>query len=193
MLASLLLSACAGLSTPTAGTENMPMTGGAADDAAFDRLFIEMMVPHHQGALEMAQIAVERAEHPEVQAMAAEILETQSIEIEQMLGWMETWYGTREVPSMAEMPMLPGMESMGHGHQTMDMAADVAALRAAAEPFDLAFIDAMIEHHQSAIDAAMVAQDQASRPEVQQLAQAIIDAQQREIDLMNEWRLNWYP
>jgi uncharacterized protein (DUF305 family) len=177
----LVLAACSGAS-PAATTD------------AFDRLFLEMMVPHHQGALDMADIALERAERPEIRAMAADILETQTGEIDQMLNWMEAWYGTREVPAMADMPMLPGMETMGHGdHQTMDMAADVAALRAASEPFDQAFIDAMIDHHQSAIDASQAALERAGREEIRQLAQAILDAQQREIDQMRAWRAAWYP
>ena len=59
--------------------------------------------------------------------------------------------------------------------------------------FDKAFIDAMIPHHQSAIDAAEMALDNAEHPEIQELAQAIIDAQQREIDEMTAWREEWYP
>jgi uncharacterized protein (DUF305 family) len=93
--------------------------------------------------------------------------------------------------------MLPGMTMTGHGgtHRsatTMDMAADVAGLRTAAAPFDRAFIDAMVEHHQSAIDAAGIAQDRAKRPEITTLARQIVADQQREIDQLREWRRAWY-
>ncbi len=74
----------------------------------------------------------------------------------------------------------------------MDMAADVEALRTAGGPFDRAFIDAMIPHHESAIAAARVAQEQAQRPEIKELARAIIAEQQREIDQMKVWRQAWY-
>ena len=73
------------------------------------------------------------------------------------------------------------------------MAADVEALRRAPEPFDQAFIDAMIPHHQSAIDAARAAETRARRPEIKELARAIIDGQQKEIDQMTRWRRAWYP
>lgn len=192
LMIAVLVAACTAQPVPPANQPNLPVTGNDSGQE-FDRMFIEMMVPHHQGALEMAKIAQERAEHAEVKAMADAILNGQAAEIDQMLDWMESWYGTRTVPAMKDMPMLPGMETMGHGgHETMDMAADVEALRNAPEPFDKAFVDAMIVHHQSAIDAANAALKQASRPEIKQMAQAIIDTQQQEIDQMKSWRSAWY-
>lgn len=189
----LVLTACTAQATPPTAEGQMPDTGNTSGQE-MDRLFIEMMVPHHQGALEMAKIAQDRAEHPEIKAMAEAILSGQTAEVEQMLDWMDAWYGTRTVPAMQDMPMLPGMESMGHGgHSTMDMAADVETLRNAPEPFDKAFLDAMIIHHQSAIDAANVTLQQASRPEIKQMAQAIIETQQQEIDQMQTWKTSWYP
>jgi uncharacterized protein (DUF305 family) len=92
---------------------------------------------------------------------------------------------------MTQMPMVVPMA--GHGGPTMDMAADVDALREAGEPFDRAFIDAMIPHHQSAIDAAREAPASALQPQIKQMAQAIIGDQQREIDQMKGWRQSWYP
>jgi uncharacterized protein (DUF305 family) len=73
------------------------------------------------------------------------------------------------------------------------MQAEVDLLRAAPEPFDLAFIDAMIPHHQSAIDAAEELLLTTQRPELRAMGQAIIAEQQREIAQMQEWRTAWYP
>ncbi len=164
--------------------------------ASFDQQFIDMMVPHHEGAVAMAEIAQVRGEHPEVKQMAQEILATQREEIDQMKAWRKAWFGSDQTPSMSQMPMVPGMGG-GHaahgGNGTMNMAADVEALRSASEPFDLAFIDAMIPHHQSAIDAAKAAESRAERAEIKQLAREIITAQQREIDQMRQWRASWYP
>jgi uncharacterized protein (DUF305 family) len=165
----------------------------ASKNNTFDRQFIEMMVPHHQAALEMAEIAQERAEHAEVKEMAEAIITVQAEEIDQMLGWLEAWYGTRETPPMNKMPMFTGMEGMAHGAHTMDMAADVEALRNAPEPFDLAFIDYMILHHESALDAANAALEQAGQPEIIAMAEAILAVQQDEIDQMRAWRATWYP
>ena len=168
---------------------------GSNTATAFDQQFIDMMVPHHQGAVAMAEIARQRGEHPEIKQMAEAILSSQSEEIAQMKGWRQSWFGSDQTPSMDQMPMVPGMGGghAGHGGSgTMNMAADVEALRAAPEPFDRAFIDAMIPHHQSAIEAAQAAQTRAQRAEIKQLAHAIIDAQQREIEQMIHWRTAWY-
>jgi uncharacterized protein (DUF305 family) len=73
----------------------------------------------------------------------------------------------------------------------MDIRDDVEQLRVA-EPFDQAFIDAMIQHHQSAIDAAQSAQTRSDREEILRLAEAIIDAQSREIEQLRLWRAEWY-
>jgi uncharacterized protein (DUF305 family) len=163
------------------------------DGNSFDRQFIEMMVPHHEAALGMAEIAQERAEHAEVKEMADAIIAGQSAEIDLMLGWLEAWYGTRDTPSMDQIPMLSGMAEMGHGSNAMDMAADVEALRNAPEPFDLAFIDYMIVHHESALEAGEAALKQAGREEIKTMAAAILDVQQKEIDQLKAWREAWYP
>jgi uncharacterized protein (DUF305 family) len=96
---------------------------------------------------------------------------------------------------MERMPMVPGMggaHATNGGSETMDMAADVDALRNAPEPFDKAFIEAMISHHQSAIDAAKAAELRAERAEIKELAQAIVTDQQREIEQMQQWLAAWY-
>ena len=63
------------------------------------------------------------------------------------------------------------------GGATMDMAAEVEQLRTAAEPFDRAFIDAMIPHHESAIAAAWAAASRAEHAEIKELARAVVGDQ----------------
>lgn len=152
-----------------------------------------MMVPHHQAAVEMAKIAQERGEHPEIQRLAGEIIAAQEGEIAQLREWRETWFGSSDTPSMDAMPMLPGMDMEGHdmGGGTTDMTADIEELRTA-EPFDQAFIQAMVPHHESAIAAAELAAEQAGSDEIKTLAAEIIEAQQREIDQMETWLDTWY-
>jgi uncharacterized protein (DUF305 family) len=162
-------------------------------DAPFDQRFIDMMVPHHEAAIAMAEIARSRAGREEIRALAAEIIDAQSAEIGQLRAWRESWFGSSETPPMEAMPMLPGVRMGGElmiGDR-MNMRDDVEQLRSA-EPFDQAFIDAMILHHQSAIDAAQGALMRSSRGEIQQLAEAIIDAQSREIEQLRQWRADWY-
>ena len=198
LLGALLVGAC-GSDTGTGSSEApaAPSAGSSAvaSSAAseFDRAFIDMMVPHHQAAVEMAKIAQERGEHPEIAQLADEIIAAQEGEIAQLRGWRETWFGSSDTPSMDAMPMLPGMDMEGHdmGAGTMDMTADIEELRTA-EPFDRAFIEAMIPHHESAIAAAELAAEQAQADEIKALAGEIIEAQQREIDQMETWLDSWY-
>lgn len=203
-LASLTLIACGASAQNTAPSATVApapaadqtghemMDEGEMVQAEFDQMFIDMMVPHHQGAVEMARIAQERAEHPEIQQLAEAVIAAQETEIEQMRQWRQAWYGSSDTPSMSEMPSLHAMPDMGEAGHAMDMADEVEQLRNAPEPFDQAFIEAMIPHHQSAIDAARLAEQQATRPEIKELAQAIIEDQQREIDQMNQWLQEWY-
>ena len=202
--------------SPTATAAGAPTSGtaapggtptGSAGGESIDRQFIDMMVPHHQSAIEMAELARERATHEELKGLADEIITAQEAEIAEMRDWKQEWFGSSETPPLTAMPMMPGMSmpgtspmpsggmpghSMGGDGQTMDMSADVERLRTA-DPFDLAFIDAMIAHHSMAIEAAEIVIAADGRPEVEDLAQKIIDAQQREIDQLTAWRAEWYP
>ena len=162
-------------------------------DAPFDQRFIDMMVPHHEAAIAMAEIAQSRASHDELRALADEIIAAQSAEIGQLRAWRESWFGSSQTPPMEAMPMLPGVQMVGQpmSGDRMDMRVDVERLRSA-QPFDPAFIDAMVLHHQSAIQAAQSALTRSSREEIRRLAEAIIGAQSREIDRLLRWRADWY-
>ena len=183
IVVGMLLISCAPAADLIVKTEgsSMPEPGSETDE-----LFINMMVPHHQGAVAMAKIAIERSGRSEIRDMADAIISSQEAEITQLKIWKEQWYGSNETPSMQVMP------AMGGGH-AMNMQADVDRLKNAQEPFDLAFIDAMVPHHQSAIDAAQMVIDSAVHPEIRELARQIIETQQMEIDQMLNWRQKWYP
>ncbi|MDQ2941447.1 MAG: DUF305 domain-containing protein [Chloroflexota bacterium] len=168
-------------------------SGNAGQDASIDRDFIDMMVPHHESAIAMAEIAQDRAEHPELRQMADEIIGAQSAEIAQLKKWRQEWFGSSNTPSMAEMPMLPGMSPAGHSMSggTMDMTAEVDGLRDA-DPFDRLFIDAMIQHHEQAVEAAEIVLARTDRQEIRGLAQNIVAAQTSEIEQLRKWRAAWY-
>lgn len=162
-----------------------------------DQAFIDMMVPHHESAVEMARLAQDRAEREELRALADEIITAQDAEISQLKAWRMEWFGNDTTPPMDAMPLLPGMsmpgmEGMAGMAGPMDMTVDIERLRTA-DPFDLAFIDAMIAHHESAIEAAEIIREATQRPELQTLADDIIEAQRREIEQMETWRQEWYP
>ncbi len=195
---TLILVACGGstshdmnsMNTGANASPSAMANMGATTNAPLDQQFIDMMVPHHQGAVAMAQIALTRAEHPEIKQLANSIIDSQNGEIAQMKQWRKAWYGSDQTPSMDQMPMLPGMDMTAM--HSMNMTQDIQTLQTAT-PFDKSFIQAMIPHHQSAIDAAKVAQAKAEHQEVKTLAGNIIAAQQTEIDQMQAWLKAWYP
>ncbi|MFP5341576.1 MAG: DUF305 domain-containing protein [Candidatus Limnocylindria bacterium] len=170
------------------------MTPAPADD--LDQRFIDMMVPHHQAAIAMAEIAQQRATRAELRTLADDIVSAQQAEIGQLREWRQAWFGSSDTPGMDMMPLMPGMEMPGmpgmEMEGTMDMTVDIEALRTA-EPFDRAFIEAMTVHHESAIAAARIITASTDRPELKLLAADIIEAQQREIDQMQGWLVTWYP
>ena len=146
-----------------------------------DKAFIDAMVPHHQGAVEMAEVALQNAEHEEIKQLSRNIISTQRAEIEELKAIKQQEFGTSEVP----------MEMSAQEMQMMGMT-DPEAL-ANKDPFDRAFIDAMIPHHQSAIEMAQVALEESDNPRIKELAGNIVTAQQREIEQMLQWRQAWYP
>ena len=68
------------------------MMGANAD---FDRMFLQMMIPHHEAAITMAQQALTQAEHPEIKTLAQRIVTTQQAEIGEMQGYLRAWYGAQ--------------------------------------------------------------------------------------------------
>ncbi len=146
-----------------------------------DKAFIDSMVPHHEGAVEMAEVALEHAEHPKVRKVAEDIVSSQRAEIKLFGEIREREYGSAE--SKTEMDERD-MEAMG--------MSDPEEL-AKADPFDKAFIDGMIPHHESAIAMAEVAHGETEDPEIRKIADDIVSAQEREIGQMKQWREEWYP
>lgn len=156
--------------------------------SAIDKHFIEQMIPHHEGAIAMANLALQKAKHPEIKTLATAIIEDQTKEIQDMSGWYQDWFGN-VVPKGGVGMMGGGMMSSSGMH--MGGQEDMTALENATD-FDKAFIEQMIPHHQLAIMMANMLQSGTSRPEMQQLAKNIISSQSKEIQQMQSWYAQWY-
>lgn len=171
------------------GNMMMNMDLGPAD-ANFDLRFIDAMVPHHQGAVKMAQEALQKSKRPEIKKLAQSIIADQDKEIAQMQQWRKSWYASAASTPMAwdakAKSMMPMSQDQMNG---MMMNMDLGA---ADDQFDLRFINAMIPHHESAIVMANDAKQKSKRPEIQKLASEIVSSQQAEIDQMKQWRKAWY-
>lgn len=159
-------------------------------DAEYDLRFIDGMTPHHQGAIAMAQDVLKNSQRPELRKLAKEIISAQEKEIAQMGEWRKTWYpqaGDKLV--MWHGDMKHSMEMSPEFRKNMMMTMDLGI---ADDQFDLRFIEAMIPHHDGALVMAKDAIAKSKRPEIQQLAQEILDSQKAEIEQMQAWRKAWY-
>ncbi|MBX5440110.1 MAG: heavy metal translocating P-type ATPase [Solirubrobacteraceae bacterium] len=153
------------------------VTAGRDDRAQADAAFVADMKAHHGAAIAMARTAQARAEHPEIRALADAIVGAQRAEV-------------AELDAIAR--DLPEPDAgMGMSDDETGMATDPVELETA-EPFDRAFIDAMIPHHEGAIAMARRLLDEGEDPRLQRMARAIVEAQSREIEQMRRWRAAWY-
>jgi uncharacterized protein (DUF305 family) len=176
------------------GMDHNSMGGMSMDlgpaDADLDLRFIDAMTPHHQGAVEMAKAAQQKSKRPEIQKLAAEIIKAQDTEIAQMKQWRKAWYPKASDTPMAYNAQMGHMMAMSSEQkQGMMMSQDLGAADA---DFDLRFIDAMIPHHEGAVTMAKEVLGKTKRPEVKQMAKAILTSQQAEIEQMQQWRKAWY-
>ncbi|MFF9565652.1 DUF305 domain-containing protein [Leifsonia sp. NPDC014704] len=153
----------------------------AASHNTQDVTFAQMMIVHHEGAIQMADLAPTRATSTQVKDLAAKIKAAQQPEIDLMKSWLKSW---GEPTTMAGMemstPMPTDTSSMGSmpGMTAQDMAGLKAATGAA---FDKQFLTLMIQHHQGAITMAEQEQSGGKDSAAKKLADNIVKAQTQEI------------
>mgnify|MGYP002137027415 CR=1 FL=1 len=160
------------------GSDNSSSTSADRTDSGF----ITDMIPHHQGAIDMAVMAQTRAEHPQIRMMADNIISAQKSEIADMK--------TMQL-EMNHMDDMGHGDHMGMSRADMGMSGDMSALRNSKQ-FDKAFIDQMIPHHQGAVRMARKELAAGKDADLKKLAKAIIKAQTAEITQMRAWRMQWY-
>jgi uncharacterized protein (DUF305 family) len=149
-----------------------------------DIMFAQMMIPHHQQAVAMANLAQTRATDPKVKQLAAQIKAEQAPEIATMEGWLAAWGQPTTMPSMPSGTMPSGMPS---GMPGMMSSADMAQLAATTgKQFDKLFLQMMIAHHRGAIQMAQAELAHGANPDAKALAARIIKSQQAEINTMQK-------
>ena len=161
--------------------------GRYADLRAADQHFIAMMIPHHDGAIAMADLALLRAQRPEIRDLARQIKATQSAENAQMRRWYRQWFGAA-VPAWTTCPMGMGP---GMGMALPGMGASIDALNTARD-VDRAFLEQMIPHHRIGVMMASHAQWMTGHPELRQLEATMVRVQSRELLQMEQWYRQWY-
>lgn len=161
------------LAGASSATEPAPTQQGAK----YEVRFMTNMIDHHMMAIMMAEHCLEKATvHPELQAMCANIIETQTAEMEEMQAWLDDWYRISYEPEVAP--------SMQH---TLDRLSAMSP-----EEFEIHFMQMMVRHHWKAVIEGEHCVDRASHPELLQTCGDIVTAQSEEIATMQTWLCEWY-
>lgn len=151
-----------------------------------DIAFVQMMVPHHAQALEMARLADTRARDPRVRSLAERIAAAQGPEILLMAAWLEE-QGV-DVPSASDDPL--DYDHGAHGHDGMEgmlTPEQMAQLRASrGTAFDRLFLRGMVGHHRGALTMAETVAASGSALQVSELASDVAVGQSAEIVRMQE-------
>ncbi len=158
VIAALLLTSCA-------SSEN---TG--AEYSAQDIMFAEMMIPHHEQAIEMADLALAISQDSEVLSLATQIKSAQAPEIEQMKSWGSSHMGSHAGHMMDGMLSDEELEELS---------------RASGPDFDRLFLEGMIKHHEGAIEMAEMILE-SNNAEAASLARNILETQKAEIETMKK-------
>jgi uncharacterized protein (DUF305 family) len=177
------------------------MAQGAMGMQPADQRFIVMMIPHHEGAIAMAELALSRSKRPEIRALSEQIRSSQAAENAQMRRWYRQWFGS-DVPrwSGGGWGMGPGLGGgmgpgwgmgMGPGWAMPGMTISLDALRSAPD-FDRAFIEQMIPHHRMGVMMAFHAQWNTQQSELRDLQAEMVKIQSQEITQMEQWYRQWY-
>ena len=177
VVVGLLLGFAAGLLAP-----RLARPGDTSPEAGFAR----DMSTHHAQAIEMAVLAHEKASDPNVRALAVDIALTQQAQVGMMQTWLREWKldPTGSQPRMAWMP--DGTAAVKDGLMP-GMATDAqrAELRASTgRDFDRLFLRLMVQHHLGGVHMTEGVLELSDEPEVRRLAQAMLDGQRSEIQVM---------
>jgi uncharacterized protein (DUF305 family) len=183
---TIALSACGGADANHDGMTGMNGMGSASSSTTAaakvdpaDVMFAQGMVPHHQQAIEMADLALTRASSADVKALATKIKAAQDPEIATMNGWLGQWGAPTGAADMN------GMAGMDHGSDGMMSQADMTKLsQASGSTFDRMWLTMMVAHHQGALTMAKDVLTTTRDARVRALAKSIVDGQAREIATM---------
>ncbi len=163
----------------------MQSSPGAAD-APYDLQFIDTMIAHHEGAVEMAKLGETHGSDEQLKKLAKAMAEAQEREITQMKRWRSDWFKDAKPAINMDFP------GMREGMNGMDMKK-LGELKGT--DFDKEFINQMIPHHEGAIKMSedLIGQtgNKAAKPELKKLAETILKDQKDEIEYMKKLLDGW--
>ena len=180
LLISVLLIASGGMRDSDSDNDDTGMMGGHGHNSSSqmlgsDAMFLQMMIPHHEQAVVMSDLALSISKDAEVLKLAKQIKDAQAPEIIEMQGWL----------SDAGLSEDPG-HSMGDGMGGMLSDSELSALKGSTgKAFDKLFLAGMIAHHEGAIHMVMMIEN-SQDSDVNRLGQDIVKSQTAEIELMKK-------
>ena len=146
---------------------------GASQFNDADVTFTQSMIPHHEQAVEMAELALDpkAGASVKIKDVATRIKQAQDPEIKTMRGFLQAWAKSEMADDMA-----------GHDMAGMMSTTDMTALaKLTGTQFDRSWAEMMIKHHQGAIEMANTAKKSGKNTEVRKLADQIVATQTAEI------------
>ncbi|MBN6811593.1 DUF305 domain-containing protein [Kocuria marina] len=148
--------------------------------------FLAEIIGHHQGAIEMAELELERGTSPDIRTHAENIVADQQHQIEQFTRWLDQWYGLTPEEAMAQVPAEAQEEMKILEEETQMIIEELSAVEAG-EDFDVAFVQKMIPHHNSGIIEFLEPQSRAVHPQLRVAATAGITTQQAQVADFRTW------
>ena len=148
--------------------------------AEFEQSFLQQMIQHHRGAIEMAKMVKDHTKRAELQQLAEKIITSQQQEIDKMTGWLKDWYQASPKPvanETADKEMKPHMAMLKDKRD-----AD----------FDKAFLQMMPEHHHMAVEMAEQVQKKGTHAELKEMAAKMAKDQSAEIKQLKGWAQAWF-
>lgn len=154
--------------------DGKPNASGTMTLSDADFTFLMMMLPHHEQAIQMSELALTNTDSTEVLLTAKSIKKLQNVEIQKMKSWL-TEAGKTTSSHMT-------MSGMLTDQQMLDLRS------ARGKEFDMQYLSGMIGHHRGAIEMAQYEMDHGSNPKVQAMAAAIVVSQTAEVLAMEAMR-----
>jgi uncharacterized protein (DUF305 family) len=179
LLFALALAALAAGCGGDGGDNGDPAGLGDIRANGTDVAFVNATIPHHEQAVDVADLALARAEHRPLERLAQEIIQTQSVEL-------TTLRSVRDVLQDA------GVEEgdLGLSEEETGIHHDPTALRNATD-FDCEFLELMIPHHQGAIRMARAELESGIHAELRRMSEDVIDTQGFELRQMRRYQRRW--
>ena len=148
--------------------------------AEFEQSFLQQMIQHHRSGIEMAKLVGSNTQRAELRQFADKMIASQQQEIDQMTGWLKSWYNASP-------------KDVANAEADKEMKMHISMLQDKnGSDFDKAFLDMMPKHHHAAVEMSEQVEKKATHAELKEFAAKLAKDQQQEMKQMKEWAQSWF-